>query len=95
MSRPTLQPDPPEAERLIAGWRVISVEPLGKRGLAACANCGAIREVSMIALHELAVSCGCGPPSRSETRARTFAGDAADAESRASRKRHKGGEGGR
>ena len=82
---------PPEAERLIGGFRLISVDNRWASAPCACANCGDIREVSMIALHELAVSApGRGPPSRSETRAPTFAGDAAQAESRASRQRHRG-----
>jgi hypothetical protein len=70
----TTAPFNPPSQTSQTGWRVTSVEPLGKRAIAACLSCGLVREVNAIALRAGEVSCGCAG-SRPPPTAPTFARD--------------------
>ncbi len=70
----------------VPGWRIVSVEALGKRAVASCVSCGQAREISLVGG---VASCGCGRGARAD--GRTFAGDIASAERFGAKHRHKGG----
>jgi hypothetical protein len=57
-------PDPEAGLVTIGGWRILGLDSTKKRAAARCLHCSAIREISIEALRNGGVSCGCGCRSR-------------------------------
>ena len=83
--RSPARPDPEAGLERLGPWVLLGRDPLGKRALARCSGCAAVREISLV---DGIPSCGCGRwrPSGAET----FAATAAAAELIVARARHRG-----
>ncbi len=80
-------PPPPQEAGLpfVQGWRIVSVEALGKRAVAECMSCGQTRAISLVGGSP---SCGCGRGARAE--ALTFANSIGADAQHIARKVHRG-----
>jgi hypothetical protein len=47
----------PDGPRRIGSWLVLGVDSVGKRAACRCADCGAVREISVEALEWVACDC--------------------------------------
>jgi hypothetical protein len=72
----TAPPDPPFSLGHRGPWVILGRDALGKRAVAQCSHCRAVKEISIA--DDCVASCGCGAPRR--TGAETFAATVAAAE---------------